>query len=210
MKKKAAKLTLALALALSGAVAPGAVMPQMPEPAYADTEVWTNVPCAQLLSDVRELEVVLDFTGTASNCVQVAFGRDEDGNGDLSAVETDVAIGWRAGDWFIEDVKGGRRFRECGAPTSGGESGGHGEGTAPKPALPRRLAFRFAVGGDGAKSASVVCDGAAKFVEVLDGDLRWVYDRGWNMAKVTRRGVDSPGEIVLVESDHGGLKFIVR
>ena len=173
----------------------GAVMPQLPEPVYADTEVCTNVPCAALLSDVRELEVVIDFAGTASNCVQVAFGRDADGDGDLSVNETDLVLGWRAGDCFVEDVKGGRRFRE---------SSSHGG------AETRRLEFRVAAGEDGAKSASVVCDGAAKFVEALDGDLRWLYDRGWNMAKVTRRGVDSPGEIVLVESDHGGLKFIVR
>ena len=186
---------LAVALAVFGASGFGAVMPQLPEPVYADTEVCTNVSCAQLLSDVREFETVLDFTGTASNCVQVAFGRDDDGNGDLSRRETGLVIGWRAGDWFIEDVKGGRRFRE---------SSSHGG------AETRRLEFRVAAGEDGAKSASVVCDGAAKFVEALDGDLRWLYDRGWNMAKVTRRGVDSPGEIVLVASDHGGLKFIVR
>ena len=173
----------------------GGVMPQLPEPAHADTEVWTNVPCAQLLSDVREFETALDFTGTASNCVQVAFGRDDDGNGDLSKRETGLVVGWRAGDWFIEDVKGGRRFRE---------SSSHGG------AETRRLEFRVAAGEDGAKSASVVCDGAAKFVEALDGDLQWLYRRDWNMAKVTRRGVDSPGEIVLVESDHGGMKFIVR
>ena len=201
---------LTITCALMCASAFGAVMPQLPEPSHADTEVWTNVPCAQLLSDVKECEVVRDFTGTESNCVQVAFGRDEDGNGDLSRRETGLVVGWRAGDYFIEDVKGGRRFREDGALgeralPAGGESGGQG-----LPALPRRLAFRFAAGEDGAKSASVVCDGAAKFVEVLSGDLRWLYDRGWNMAKVTRRGVDSPGEIVLVESDHGGLKFIVR
>ena len=181
--------------ALACASAFGAVMPQLPEPTFADTEVWTNVPCAQLLSEVREFEVVLDFTGTASNCVQVAFGRDEDGNGDLSKQETGLVVGWRSGDYFVEDVKGGRRFRE---------SFSHGGTEA------RRIEFRVAVGEDGVKSASVVCDGAAKFVDVLGGDLRWVYDRGWNMAKVTRRGVDSPGEIVLVASDHGGLKFIVR
>jgi len=188
----------------------GAVMPQLPEPVHADTEVWTNVPCAQLLSDVREFEVVLDFTGTASNCVQVAFGCDENGDGDLSWNEEGVVIGWRAGDYFIEDVKGGRRFREDGALgeralPAGSESGGQG-----LPALPRRLMFRVAAGEDGAKSASVVCDGAAKFAEALGGDLQWLYRRDWNMAKVTRRGVDSPGEIVLVESDHGGMKFIVR
>ena len=185
----------AITCVLICAAAFGAVMPQLPEPAHADTEVWTNVPCAQLLSDVREFETVLDFTGTASNCVQVAFGRDDDGNGDLSKRETGLVVGWRAGDYFIEDVKGGRRFRE---------SSSHGG------AETRRLEFRVAAGEDGAKSASVVCDGAAKFVEVLSGDLGWLYDRSWNMAKVTRRGVDAPGEIVLVASDHGGMKFIMR
>ena len=192
---KTLSITRALTCALMCASGFGAVMPQLPEPAHADTEVWTNVPCAQLLSDVREFETVLDFTGTASNCVQVAFGRDDDGNGDLSKRETGLVVGWRAGDWFIEDVKGGRRFRE---------SSSHGGAEA------RRLEFRVAAGEGGAKSASVVCDGAAKFVDVLGSDLGWLYDRGWNMAKVTRRGVDSPGEIVLVESDHGGMKFIVR
>ena len=194
MKKRTMRSLLAAALAVFGAAAFGAVMPQLPEPAHADTEVWTNVPCAQLLSDVREFEVVLDFTGTASNCVQVAFGRDDDGNGDLSKRETGLVVGWRAGDYFIEDVKRGDRSREARGATNAA----------------RRIAFRFAAGEDGAKSASVVCDGAAKFVEELSGDLRWVYNRGWNMAKVTRRGVNAPGEIVLVESDHGGLKFIVR
>jgi len=192
---KTLSITRALTCALMCASAFGGVLPQLPEPSHADTEVWTNVPCAQLLSDVREFEAVLDFTGTESNCVQVAFGCDENGDGDLSKRETGLVVGWRAGDWFIEDVKGGRRFRE---------SFSHG-GTET-----RRIEFRVAAGEDGAKSASVVCDGATKFGEALGGDLRWLYDRGWNMARVTRRGVDSPGEIVLVASDHGGLKFIVR
>ena len=185
---------LAAAFAALGAAAFGAVMPQLPEPVYADAEVCTNVPCAALLSGVRELEVVIDFAGTESNCVQVAFGCDIDGDGDLSANETDVVIGWRAGDCFIEDVKGGRRFSEAASATN----------------AMYRIELRAAAGGNGGKSASVMCDGAAKFAEALGGDLRWLYDRGWNLAKVTRRGVDSPGEIVLVASDHGGMKFIVR
>ena len=185
---------IAVTCALMCLSAFGGVMPQLPEPSHADTEVWTNVPCAQLLSDVRELEAVIDFAGTESNCVQVAFGRDADGDGDLSANETDVAVGWRAGDCFIEDVKGGRRFREAVSATN---------------AL-HRIELRAATDGSGARSARVLCDGAARFGEALDGDRQWLYNRGWNMAKVTRRGVDAPGEIVLVASDHGGLKFIVR
>ena len=176
------------------AAAFGAVMPQLPEPVYADTEVCTNVPCAALLSDVRELEVVIDFAGTASNCVQVAFGRDADGDGDLSVNETDLVLGWRAGDCFVEDVKGGRRFREAVSATN---------------AL-HRIELRAAADGSGARSARVLCDGTARFDETLDGDLQWLYSRGWNLAKVTRRGVDAPGEIVFVASDHGGMKFIMR
>ena len=185
---------IAVTCALICASAFGAVMPQLPPPMLSDTEVWTNVPCAQLLSDVREFEVVLDFTGTASNCVQVAFGRDDDGNGDLSKRETGLVVGWRAGDYFIEDVKGGRRFREAVNVTN----------------TLHRIELRAAADGSGARSARVLCDGAARFDETLDGDLQWLYNRGWNLAKVTRRGVDAPGEIVCVASDHGGMKFIVR
>ena len=176
------------------AAAFGAVMPQLPEPVYADTEVCTNVPCAALLSDVRELEAVIDFAGTASNCVQVACGRDAGGGGDLSAVETDLVPGRRAGDCFVEDVKGGRRFREAASETN----------------TLHRIELRAVVDGSGARSVRVLCDGAARFGEALDGDRQWLYNRGWNLAKVTRRGVDAPGEIVCVASDHGGMKFIMR
>ena len=43
MKMMAERL-LATAFAALGAAAFGAVMPQLPEPVYADTEVCTNVP----------------------------------------------------------------------------------------------------------------------------------------------------------------------
>ena len=41
---------LTITCALMCASAFGGVMPQLPPPTFADTEVWTNVPCAQLLS----------------------------------------------------------------------------------------------------------------------------------------------------------------
>ena len=54
------------------------------------------------------------------------------------------------------------------------------------------------------------CMGEFRYIKALGGDPQWLYRRDWNMAKVTRRGVDAPGEIVFVASDHGGMKFIVR
>ncbi len=188
------KLVVAIC-ALADAVAFGAVMPQLPESQFAGTEVWTNVPCERLLSDVREFEVALDFTGTASNCVQVAFGRDADGDGDLSRRETGFIAGWAAGKYFIEDAANADRVTEAGASTNSA----------------RRLSLKVAV--DAAfrvRSAAAVGDGVARFASVLGAAPRWLYGRDWNMAKVTRRGVDAPGEIVVVVSDHGGLKFIVR
>ena len=52
------------------------VLPALPESAYDDTEVATNVPFNVARSDAREFGVSMAFTGTASNCVQIAFGRD--------------------------------------------------------------------------------------------------------------------------------------
>ena len=143
---------IAVTCALMCLSAFGGVMPQLPESQFAGTEVWTNVPCERLLSDVREFEVALDFTGTASNCVQVAFGRDADGDGDLSRRETGFIAGWAAGRYFIEDAANADRVTEAGAPTN----------TA------RRLSLKVVV--DSAfrvRSAAAVGDGVARFASVL-------------------------------------------
>ena len=79
-------------------------VPALPESAHADTEVTTNIPFNATRSDARGFGVSLDFTGTASNCVQVAFGHDGDGDGVLSPGETGLVLGWRAGWYFIEDA----------------------------------------------------------------------------------------------------------
>ena len=67
------------------------VLPALPDAAYADTEVTTNVPFNVARSDAREFGVSMAFTGTASNCVQIAFGRDADCDGELSPEETAMA-----------------------------------------------------------------------------------------------------------------------
>ncbi len=54
------------------------VLPALPDAAYADTEVSTNIPFNVARNDAREFGIAMAFTGTASNCVQIAFGRDGD------------------------------------------------------------------------------------------------------------------------------------
>ena len=75
----------------------GASLPPLPDSPWADTEISTNVAFNAVRSDAREFGVEMSFTGTASNCLQVAFGRDADGDGDLSPEETAMLLGWRAG-----------------------------------------------------------------------------------------------------------------
>ena len=79
------------------AFAAALTVPQMPVSPYADTEVSTNVAFNAVRSDARHFGVSMDFSGTASNCVQIAFGHDADGDGNLEAEEIRLSLGWRSG-----------------------------------------------------------------------------------------------------------------
>ena len=72
-------------------------VPALPESEFCDTEVFTNVAFNALRNDARHFGVSMDFSGTASNCVQIAFGHDADGDGNLEAVEIRLSLGWRSG-----------------------------------------------------------------------------------------------------------------
>ena len=187
---------LGAALALCCSASQGAAVARLPEPAHADTEVSTNVPFNTARSDARGFGVELSFAGTASNCVQVAFGRDADGDGDLSPEETGLALGWRAGSYFIEDVAGGRRFSEA----AGGDAGGA-----------RSLSLRVSLDGSLRPRSAAATNGCgACFAWISESVPRWLYGGGWNMAKVTRRGVDAPEETVAVDCRYRFFRIVVR
>ena len=80
-----------------------------PASLLADTEVSTNIAFNATRRDMREFDVRMELSGSVSNCVQVAFGRDEDGDGDLAPEETGLMFGWRGGRYVIEDVCGEAR-----------------------------------------------------------------------------------------------------
>ena len=183
---RAVKKTMTMCVMLCGLIrGESGVLPQLADSAYADTEVSTNVQFNAERSDAREFGVEMSFTGTASNCVQVAFGRDADGDGDLSPEETGFALGWRGGSYFIEDVARGDRLRE-GADMSW-------NGT-------RSLSLHVAL--DGAyrpRSAAATNESGACFLPVTSAAPDWLYGAGWNLMKVTRRGVDATAETVGVD-----------
>ena len=61
------------------------VVPPQPVSPYADTEVSTNIQFSASSEHAREIEMRFALDGCASNCIQVAFGRDADGDGVLGA-----------------------------------------------------------------------------------------------------------------------------
>ena len=68
---------------------------------FADTETATNVVFSFADEVARDFSVRLELDATPSNCVEVAFGRDADGDGWLGTAETELALGWDCGRWFV-------------------------------------------------------------------------------------------------------------
>ena len=85
------------------AVVPAALPPAV----HADTETVTNVPFATALDVAGRLSFGLVCRATPSNNVEVAFGRDSDGNGMLDVGEEDCIVGWDCGVWFVREGSDG-------------------------------------------------------------------------------------------------------
>ena len=170
-------------------------VPALPESGFADTEVSTNVAFNATRSDARSFGVSMAFMGTVSNCVQVAFGHDDNGDGDLSAVETRFAIGWRGGVYFIEDVPGRLRFEEV----------ADAERTARQLVLDISLNKNYAP-----KHVAVSNECGACFSALSASVPSWLYGKDWNLMKVTRRGVEATSECIEVECRYKFFRIVIR
>ena len=163
-------------------------------PECATTEVSTNVAFNGSLKDVREVRMHFTFEGVSSNCIQVAFGRDADGNGVLSFDETDAVYGWRNGRYFAEDVKLGVRTEEEEA------------------AMGSALSVRIRMTKESLPAHFAATNGAG--VAVLAGLAspvpEWTYRPEWNMMRVTRRGPGVPAEWFICDVKYGEFILIMR
>lgn len=149
-----------------------------PEPGFADTEVSTNIAIA-IDHGTREIALRFELDGCASNCIQVAFGRDADGDGTLGVDEAGTLYGWRNGRCFAEGVRDGVRVEEC-CPC------GASPVVCVNLRIDRELGLRHFVATNGA--------GAAVFSELAASRPAWLYSPDWNMMRVTRRGPGIPAE----------------
>ena len=165
----------------------------LPAGEYADTEVSTNVAFRASRRGVKSLDVRIKYTGSESNCVEVAFGRDADGNGDLSAEEMRLLLGWRGGRRFVEDIASDDRVYEDAEPASGR----------------RFLALSVTTDGDLVpRTAAFTCESGPCFTSLAAHPPRFLCDSSWNLVKVVRRGASAVDEWCAVESS--GPKFELR
>ncbi len=102
-------ITMLLAAAGMVASARTITVPAQPVSPWLDTEVSTNVVLHGNRTDTRKLNVHFQFEGTPTNCLEVAFGRDANTNGALDVAEIETVYGWRAGRYFIENVRAWER-----------------------------------------------------------------------------------------------------
>ncbi len=170
-------------------------VPRLPESPFIDTEVSTNVAFSSSLGRAATLDLSLAFTGGASNTLHVAFGRDVDANGVLDVGEMETVCGWETGCYFVEDVRGGLlAFSD--------EVVGEGQRD-----------FRLHVVTDatsGVRRVSAV-DASSSVRWEIPGSLRpCLFRDGWNMVRVTRRGVVALSEALSVVVSHQGFVVIVQ
>ena len=174
-----------------------AVPTALPPAVHADTETVTNVPFTVLLDVAGCFSFDLVCHATPSNNVEVAFGRDADGNGILDVGEEDCIVGWDCGAWFVR-------------------KGADGEPLATVPERPsdngtRMLSWRLRVGTDGMPSRlDARADGDAVFGTLADTPPAWLHSPSWNLFRLTGRGIDAPLESFSVAVTPDGTMFFVR
>ena len=189
-------LSFAICLAAS-AWGRAAVPAALPPTVHADTEAVTNVPFTAVLDVAGRLSFDLVCHATPSNNVEVAFGRDTDGNGMLDVGEEDCIVGWDCGAWFVRE-------------------GADGEPLAAVPERPsdegvRTLSWRLWVGAGGVPSRlDARADGDAVFGALADAPPAWLHSPSWNLLRLTGRGIDAPLESFSVAVTPDGTMFFVR
>lgn len=167
----------------------------LPNSVYLDTEVTTNCTMTAWNHLMRTFHFTLIFDATPSNNVQIAFGRDANGNGILSAEETDAKIGWDCGVWFMENVSTGVLFSETTGVVTARKS----------------LSFEMRFSEDAILRNLSVRDGASPiFTSLTDHPPFWLYSPSWDLMRLTARGLGAPNEQFSVRLAADGFHIIIR
>ena len=155
-----------------------------------DTEATTNVVFDAGGEDARLFRLSVELSATESNSVDVAFGRDMDGNGALDRHETDVVVGWDSGEWFFRDRRARVEMREA------------------RPSGSRKLDWRLSLDENlKATSLSATDTDGIVFSGVVPPTM---FDTNWNMIRITVRGLSEPDGAVSCRVSAKGVVVIMR
>lgn len=168
----------------------------MPVSSYADTEVSTNVVLRTADVNVHKLSLRIQLNGTPTNNFELAFGCDANTNGVLNVEEIDVVYGWRAGRYFIENVREWDRIET--------ENVG-----SPRPCV-------FEIGLKNSREMTPVQFTANCGIPFAFADLTalppppWLYHGEWNMVRATRRGAGVPSGWIHCETGNNPFVLTVK
>ncbi len=166
--------------------------PSLPVVHRQDTEVTTNFPFVAQLDRSGRFDFTLSCHVSSSNNVEVAFGRDDNGNGILELEEIDRIVGWDCGRWF----------------TRRGADGVYVSETVGIAVGMRELCWELQVGPQGSpRSLHALADGVPVFVGM---PLDSVFNPSWNMLRLTGRGLDASLESFTVSVKPYGTTIIMR
>ena len=180
---------------LAGTAWSASLQPErLPRSPFADTEVTTNCLFSFASPFVVDFRLTMEFDSTPSNNVQIAFGRDSDADGVLSAGETDMILAWDCGEWILS-----------------------GTNALPAVVLPsvdanahKILRWDLRLRGKRPKSLVLTENGQSLFQDPVPVPEPWFYDRNWNMFRLTARGIDDPAESFVVDLNEKGALILLR
>ena len=179
---------LPLLLLCAAAHAAEVVVPPVPLPVFADTESVTNVMLPAAVATARLLRCSVELAASASNCVEIAFGRDTNGDGALAEDEAAMRLGWDAGAWFLE---GGTNRLEV---------------AVAEPSSPARLDLSLRVDERGAP----VAWSCGAFTNLSARPPSWFFSREWDVVRLSVRGFGPRDESVSVWLDADASVLILR
>ena len=105
-------LSTFLVVCVSATACAAMVSPTLPEPEWPDREAATNAALPVATWQKHGHFDVQMSVAAGTNLVQLAFGHDADGDGELSRAETALVVGRGFGEAFVEDVNARHRYAE--------------------------------------------------------------------------------------------------
>lgn len=165
------------------------------EVTFVDTEVSTNVLPPACAGNPHDAAFTLDFTGSPSNAVEIAFGVDADSDGALTPDEARLVVGWDCAVWFVRNETEGETLSETASVAAGSQT----------------LNVSMRIGRAGRPSSFVANSGNAPiFTSIASAPPSWIHDCSWNLCRVTSRGVGVHNVSFVVSSTPDGFKVLVR